>query len=94
MERGKSDFQSWLQTAAVIGTIIATVGFFWLNVPSKDDIKLLREDMNRQFTESNAEMDRRFGEVNERLSELRSDIQQLDQDYKAHLAKHIDQTKK
>ena len=60
-----------MQTAAVIAAIIATVGFFWLNVPSKDDIKLLREDMNRQFAEVNAEMDRRF-------SELRSDIQRLD----------------
>jgi len=81
MQNGKSDFQSWLQTAAVIGTIIATVGFFWLNVPSKDD-------MNRQFTQMSAEMNRRFGEVNDRLDELRSDIQRLDQDYKNHLAKH------
>ena len=28
------------------------------------------------------------GEVNDRLGELREDIQQLDQDYKNHLAKH------
>ena len=74
MERGKSDFQSWLQTAAVIGTIIATVGFFWLNVPSKDD-------MNRQFQEVNRR-------ITEMRNELREDIQRLEQDYKDHLAKH------
>lgn len=78
---GKSDFQSWIQTVAVIATIIATVGFFWINVPSKDDIKLLREDMNRRFELMTSEMNRRFGEI-------RSDIQRLDQNYKNHLDKH------
>ena len=74
MESGKSEFQRWLQTLAIIVTIIAAaggfLGFFWLNVPSKDDIKLLREDINRQF------------------AEIRTDIKTLKQDYKNHLAKH------
>ena len=73
MENGNK-FQSWLQTLAIIVTIIAAasgfLGFFWLNVPSKDDIKQLREDINRQF------------------AEIRTDIKTLEQDYKNHLAKH------
>ena len=66
--------KNWLQTLAIIVTIIAAtisiLGFFWLNVPSKDDINLLREDINRQF------------------AEIRTDIKTLEQDYKNHLAKH------
>ena len=47
----KSVLQGWLQTLAIIATILAAVGFFWLNVASKDDIKLLRDEMNRQLAE-------------------------------------------
>ena len=82
---------SWLQTAAIIVTIIGAfigaVGFLWLNVPSKTDINLLREDMNCQFELMTAEMNRRSGEI-------RSDIRRLNEDYKNHLDKHNEQKEK
>ena len=52
----KSVLQGWLQTSATIATILGAVGFFWLNVASKDDIKLLRDEMNRQLGEIRADI--------------------------------------
>lgn len=52
----KSVLQGWLQTLAIIATILGAVGFFWLNVASKDDIKLLQDEMNRQLGEIRADI--------------------------------------
>lgn len=52
----KSVLQGWLQTLAIITSILGAVGFFWLNVASKDDIKLLRDEMNRQLAEIRADI--------------------------------------
>ena len=41
---------------AIIATILGAVGFFWLNVASKDDIKLLQDEMNRQLGEIRADI--------------------------------------
>ena len=66
--------QSWLQTLSIIASILVALGFFWVNVASKDDIGQLREDMNR-----------RFEDVQRELTEIRTDIKTLEQDYKAHI---------
>ena len=67
MTNGRWDIaDKWINRILLL---IGVIYFAW-HVASKEDIKMLREDMNRQ------------------LSEIRTDIKTLEQDYKNHLAMH------
>ncbi len=67
MTNGRWDIaDKWINRILLL---IGVIYFAW-HVASKEDIKMLREDMNRQ------------------LSEIRSDIKTLEQDYKNHLTMH------
>ena len=72
-EQIRSTLEKWLQ---ILVAVIALIYFAW-HVASKDDIKELRAEMSVLRTE-----------MNQGFSELRTDIKQLNQDYKNHLVQH------
>ena len=101
--RAKWD-QSWLQTIALIATIVSAGFLFWLNVPTKGDIDKLAsksevalgfEVMQKQFEAVDKRiekqfdaMQKQFDAINERLTLIHADIRAYNQNFIEHLRQH------
>lgn len=93
MEGKSGSWQDWVQIAAIIGVGIT----IWLNVPTKGDIKALRDEIKSELEKvaTKEEMRKGFDDVKISVSNLRREVDDVKTDARAnnqnhvnHLAKH------
>ena len=93
MEGKNGRWQDWVQLAAIIGVGIT----IWLNVPTKGDIKTLRDEIKSELEKvaTKEEMRKGFDDVKINVSNLRREVDDVKTDVRAnnqnhvnHLAKH------
>ena len=93
MEGKNGRWQDWVQLAAIIGVGIT----IWLNVPTKGDIKTLRDEIKSELEKvaTKEEMRKGFDDVKINVSNLRREVDNVKTDVRAnsqnhvnHLAKH------
>ncbi|MDE0300368.1 MAG: hypothetical protein OXN17_17155 [Candidatus Poribacteria bacterium] len=93
MEGKNGRWQDWVQLAAIFGVGIT----IWLNVPTKGDIKSLRDEIKSELEKvaTKEEMRKGFDDVKINVSNLRREVDDVKTDVRAnnqnhvnHLAKH------
>ena len=88
--------QSWWQTISLIITILGMGAFIWLNAPTNDDLRDLKDDLKNDLRKSptREEMNARFDKleaimtiVGDEVKGIKSDLQVHTQNYDAHVVK-------
>ena len=98
MEGKNGRWQDWVQIAAIIGVGIT----IWVNVPTKGDIKALRDELKGDIkalrdeiksdlekVATKEEMKKEFDDVKETISTLRREVDDVKTDVRANNQNHV-----
>ena len=78
--------QSWWQTISLIITILGMGAFIWLNAPTNDDLRDLKDDLKNDLRKSptREEMNARFDKLEAIMTIVGDEVKGIKSDLQVH----------